>query len=185
MITQITDSWHYWFHICFQNSGSLALVADCRYQYFQGVFHYRFYNYGFDVILHWQVYVHVDSNKPLGLMIRGGSEFGLGIYITGVDPHSVAEFAGIKVGRRVHYSDIIMGAMASQITSLMIVYSIVYSGADLRKHQSSASLAFVRGIYQWPVNSPHKGPVTQKMFPFDDVIMRDPFHRDELILGHG
>ena len=53
-----------------------------------------------------------------------------------------------------------MGAMASQITSLTIVYSIVYSGGDHRKHQSSASLAFVRGIHRWPVNSPHKGPVT-------------------------
>ena len=62
-------------------------------------------------------------------------------------------------------------AMASQITSLAIVYTIVYSGADQRKHQSSASLAFVRGIHQWPVNSPHKWPVTRKMFPFDDVIM--------------
>ena len=61
--------------------------------------------------------------------------------------------------------------MASQITSLTIVYSTVYSGADERKHQSSASLAFVRGIHRWPVNSPHKGPVTRKMFPFDDVIM--------------
>ena len=64
-----------------------------------------------------------------------------------------------------------MGAMASQITSLTIVYPIVYSGTDQRKHQSSASLAFVRGIHRWPVNSPHKGPVTRKMFPFDDVIM--------------
>ena len=64
-----------------------------------------------------------------------------------------------------------MNAMASQITSLTIVYSIVYSGVDQRKHQSSASLAFVRGIHRWPVNSPHKGPATQKMFPFDDVIM--------------
>ena len=63
------------------------------------------------------------------------------------------------------------GAMASQITSLTIVYSNVHSGADQRKHQSSASLAFVRGIHRWPVNSPHKGPVTRKMFPFDDVIM--------------
>ena len=44
-------------------------------------------------------------------------------------------------------------------------------GADQRKHQSSVSLAFVRGIHWWPVNSPHKWPVTQKMFPFDDVIM--------------
>ena len=64
-----------------------------------------------------------------------------------------------------------MGPIASQITSLTIVYSTVYSDADQRKHQSSASLAFVRGIHRGPVNSPHKGPVTRKMFPFDDVIM--------------
>ena len=70
-----------------------------------------------------------------------------------------------------HENDVIMGAIASQITSLTIVYSIVYSDADQRKHQSSASLAFVRGIHREPVNSPHKWPVTRKMFPFDDVIM--------------
>ena len=70
-----------------------------------------------------------------------------------------------------HYYDVIMGAMASQITSLTIVYSTVYSSADLRKHQSSAPLAFMRGIHQGPVNSPHKGSVTRKIFPFDDVIM--------------
>ena len=64
-----------------------------------------------------------------------------------------------------------MGAMASQITSLAIVYPIVYSGADERKYQSSASPSFVRGIHRWPMNSPHQGPVTRKMFPFDDVIM--------------
>ena len=69
------------------------------------------------------------------------------------------------------YNDVIMSAMASQITSLAIIYSTVYSGADQRKHQSSASLAFVRGIYRWPVNSPHKEPVMRKMFPFDDVIL--------------
>ena len=56
--------------------------------------------------------------------------------------------------------------LASQITSLTI-----YSGTDQRKHQSSASLAFMRGIHLWPVNSPHKGPVMQKMFLFDDTIM--------------
>ena len=70
-----------------------------------------------------------------------------------------------------HHFDVIVTTMASQITSLMVVYSTVYSDADQRKHQSSASLAFVRGIHRWPVNSPHKGPVTRKMFPFDDVIM--------------
>ena len=43
-----------------------------------------------------------------------------------------------------HYSDVIMGAIASQITSLTIIYSTVYSGAYQRKHQSSASLAFMR-----------------------------------------
>ena len=63
-----------------------------------------------------------------------------------------------------HYCDVIMDAMASQITSLTIVYSIVHSGADQRKHQSSASLAFVRGLHRWPVNSPHKWPVTRKCF---------------------
>ena len=70
-----------------------------------------------------------------------------------------------------HYNDVIMGTISSQITSLTIVYSITYSDADQRKHQSSASLAFVRGIHRGPVNSPNKWPVTRKMFPFDDVIM--------------
>ena len=70
-----------------------------------------------------------------------------------------------------HYGDVIMGTIASQITSLTIVYSTVNSGADQRKHQRSASLAFVRGIHRGPVNFPHKWPVTRKMFPFDDVIM--------------
>ena len=55
-----------------------------------------------------------------------------------------------------------------------LAYSTVYSGADQRKHQSSASLAFVPGIHRWPMNSPHKGPVTRIMFPFDDVIMACP-----------
>ena len=70
-----------------------------------------------------------------------------------------------------HYWDVIMSAMASQITSVSIVCSTVCSDGDQRKHQSSASLAFVRGIHRWSVNSPHKGPVTRKMFPLDDVIM--------------
>ena len=64
-----------------------------------------------------------------------------------------------------------VSAMASQITSLTIIYSIFHSGADQRKHQSSASMAFVSGSHRWSVNSPHEGPVTRKMFRFDDVIM--------------
>ena len=46
-----------------------------------------------------------------------------------------------------------MGAMASQITSLSTAHSADYSGADQRKHQSSALLAFVREIHRSPVNS--------------------------------
>ena len=69
-----------------------------------------------------------------------------------------------------HYNDVIMSAMASRISSLTTVYSIVYSGADQRKHQRSAWLAFVRRIHRWPVNSPHKGTVRRKRFPLDDVI---------------
>ena len=77
----------------------------------------------------------------------------------------------IHIFSPLHYSDVIMSAMMSQITSLTIAYSTIYSGADQRNHQSSASLAFVRGIHRRLVDSPHKGTVTRKMFPFVDVIM--------------
>ena len=70
-----------------------------------------------------------------------------------------------------HYSDVIMSTMVSQITGVSIAYSTVGSGTIQSKHQSSASLAFVRGLHRWRVNSPHKGPVTRKMSQFDDVIM--------------
>ena len=77
----------------------------------------------------------------------------------------------ITIGR--HYNDVIMGAIASQITTLTIVFSTVYLDTDQRKHESSASLAFVQGIHRRSVNSPHKWPVARKMFPFDDVIMAE------------
>ena len=83
--------------------------------------------------------------------------------------HTIPSLASCRV-QYCHYSDVIMGAIASQITSLTIIYSTVYSDAD-QKHQSSASLAFVRGIHRGPVNSPHKWSGTRKMFPFDDAIM--------------
>ena len=66
---------------------------------------------------------------------------------------------------------VIMSMVVSQITSLTIVYSTVYSGPDQRKHQSSTLLAIPRGIHRWAGNFPHKGPVMWKMFPLDDVIM--------------
>ena len=74
----------------------------------------------------------------------------------------------------INYSDAMMSAMASQITGVLSADSTVCSGANQRKHQSSASLAFVRGIQQGATGEPpHKGSVTRKMFPFDDVIMWD------------
>ena len=73
--------------------------------------------------------------------------------------------------RYIHYSDVIMREMASQITGVLTVCSAFRLGAALRKRQNSASLAFVRGIHQWPFDSPHKGIVTRKILPFDDVIM--------------
>ena len=89
------------------------------------------------------------------------------------DMHIIVPLWGEPTGAFcAHYGDVIMGTIASQITSLTIVYSTIYSDANQRKHQSSASLAFVRGSHRGPVNSPHKWPVTRKMFPFDDVIMR-------------
>ena len=71
--------------------------------------------------------------------------------------------------KKFHY--VITSAMASQITGISIVYSTVCSGADQRKHQSSAPLTFMMGIHRWSVNSAHRGPVTRKMFPFDDVMV--------------
>ena len=68
-----------------------------------------------------------------------------------------------------HHNNVIMSATVSQITDVSIVYSTVCLVTDQRKHQSSASLAFVRGIRRCPVNFPHKGPVTRKMFPFEPL----------------
>ena len=77
-----------------------------------------------------------------------------------------------------HYSNVIMSGMASQITGIWTVRLAVCSGAHRRKYQSSASLAFARGIHRWPVDSPHKGPVTWNTFLFDDLIMNasQPMH---------
>ena len=75
------------------------------------------------------------------------------------------------VSLTMHYNDVIMRVMASHITGVSSVYSIVGSGEHRRTHQSFASLAFVPVIHRWPVNSPHKRPVMQNIFPFDDVIM--------------
>ena len=72
-----------------------------------------------------------------------------------------------------HYIDVIMTTMASQITSLMVVYSTVYFQTQIKEYIKAPRHWPLYGV---PVNSAHKGPVTRKMFPFDDVIMEFPFH---------
>ena len=72
------------------------------------------------------------------------------VYLTHLNVPSMSYM--LRKRKCTYYDDVIMGAIASEITSLTIVYSTVYSGAS-------------------PVNSPHKWPVKRKMFPFDDVIM--------------
>ena len=84
------------------------------------------------------------------------------LYTKPVQGHS--QTSDKRVCNMDHCNAVIMSAMASQITNLTTVYSIIHSGADQRKHQSSTSLVFVRGIHRWPVNSPHKGPVMLKYF---------------------
>ena len=83
----------------------------------------------------------------------------------------ILSFLDTEMKQVIHCNDVIMSAISFQITGVSIACSTVGSGADQRKHQSSASLAFVWGIHRWQVNSPHTRPVTRKMFPFDDVIM--------------
>ena len=87
---------------------------------------------------------------------------------------SIPKLTDLNVGSSVirplmdyHYSDFIINAMASQITNISTVCSVFCSGAHQRGHQSSPLLAFVRGTHWWPVDSPHKGPVTREMFPFN------------------
>ena len=70
-----------------------------------------------------------------------------------------------------HYNDVIMGEIASQITSLTIVFSTVYSDADKKNPSQLRVTGLCAGNSPGPVNSPHKWPVTRKMFPFSDVIM--------------
>ena len=97
--------------------------------------------------------------------------------------HLVPSGIRASIGTVMHYNDFIMSMIASQTTSISTVCSTVGPGTDQRKHQSSASLTFVQGIHRWPLYSPHKRPVMQKMFPFDDVIMEVYIHMYGINLG--
>ena len=130
------------------------LAANCTRQTFTlmylQIWHANFYD---------QVYVEFFL-----LLLQG--------YDTSISAWHLEGNGHVKMGCTSHYNDVKMGAMTSQITSLTIVYSTVYSRADQRKQQSTESLAFVWGIPRWPENSPHKWPVTRKMFPFDNVTLQ-------------
>ena len=104
-------------------------------------------------------------NNSASCLIWQVSGYGcVGIYVLRYNeyPYDRLEYDKTEFWNICHYSDVIFGSIASQITSLTIVYSTVYSDADQRKHKSSASLAFVRGIHRGPVNSPHIWPVTRE-----------------------
>ena len=103
-----------------------------------------------------------------------------GVYFMSKCIFDCFEMTTLVQNNTTHYGDVAMSAMASQIIRPTIVCSTVSSSADQRKHQSSASLVFVPGIHRWSVNSPHKGPVTRKMFPLDDVIMHPSVPRVQL-----
>ena len=105
------------------------------------------------IFLMWPcAHVHVCSS--LGRQVPDRPSVGLMKYIT------------------YHYSDDIMNEMASQVPGVSIVCPTVCWSTNQRKRQSSASLVFVRGSHRWPVDSPHKGPVTRKKFPFDDHALQ-------------
>ena len=117
-------------------------------------------------MLHWFIVEKIPYHHAAGISLCSDIPKGDLKYIK---CHSFAYFYRHQ---NVHYTDvIIVSPMASQITRLTIVYSTVYLGANQRKNQRSASLAFVWGIHRWTVNSPHKRLVTRTMFPFGDVIM--------------
>ena len=120
-------------------------------------------------------------NRPLALIKEGQSGQCLSIdqRYHHVQNNTVMYRSRVTKMSNIHHNDVIMSTMASQITSLTVVYSTVYSGADQRKHQCPASLAFVRGIHRWPVNSPHKWPVTRNIFPYDDAIMIQNLNRQK------
>ena len=111
-----------------------------------------------------EIYKTNSTVENLAVMVLNGSFYSAVILKRNIHFNSVFALKN-------HYDDVTMSPMASQITGLTIVYLPVYSGANQRKHRSSASLAFVRGIHRWPLNSLHKGSVTRKIFPFVDVIM--------------
>ena len=113
-------------------------------------------------------------------------------YILTIDGLTIQQYVEVRSRNRKHGNvnqsptltidcDVIMSAMASQITGVSIVCSIHCSGADQRKHQCPASQAFVTGIQRWLADFHHNGPVTRKIIAFGDVIIEKNVHNMQLI----
>ena len=105
-------------------------------------------------------------------LLKAESHDGDSFVVTGISGGSYNDHRGNKSrasSPHDQYSDVIMSAMASLITGVTIIYPTVCSGADKKKLR-------VTGLHErnWLVNSPHKWPITRKMFPFDYVIMITP-----------
>ena len=77
-----------------------------------------------------------------------------------------------------HHNGVIMGAIESQIISLTIAYSIIFFRRRSKKTSKLRVTGLCAGNSPGTVNSPHKWPVTRKMFPFDDVIVSQTKHMD-------
>ena len=129
----------------------LSSPVIAQHKYCRTCFSCRYYVESFPIIVELN---HVSKNQNDHLWLA------LDVYWT-ISKNVVS---GVIAARAIHYSDVIMYVIASQITGVSIVCSTVCSGTYQRNHQSSASLAFVRGIHRWPVDSPHKGPVTWTCF---------------------
>ena len=103
------------------------------------------------------------NNREAGDLIRYRAHYDVTVMVSIIVQFVWPLLLHFYVANSTHYSvnTVKISVMGSQITSLTIVYSTVYSGTNQRKHQSSASLAFVRGIHRWPVNSTLNWPVTR------------------------
>ena len=126
----------------------LSSPVFVQHKYCRTCFSCRYYAESFPIIVELN---HVSKNQ------NDHSWLAPDVYWT-ISKHVVS---GVIAARAIHYSDVIMYVIAFQITGVSSVCSTVCSGTDQRNHQSSASLAFVRGIHRWSVDSPHKGPVTR------------------------
>ena len=157
------ESWNHFFTLyAIKCAHCYFYIISCGYIIVRNEFARLIYTY-YSGLLHWQCH-----NRIIG-SARGPVKQPWSTRVNGSHESWTTDNFITKQMR--HYSDVIMSVMASQITDVSIVCSSACSGTDQIKQQSSASLAYMRGIHRSPVDSLHKGPVTRKMFPFDDVIV--------------